>query len=189
MRRMWRASRPTRLLLVVTFSSALVLPLEWAVLVGAGLGLVIHLAKTSIPRLTLLQPVGDWLLPLEPGAAADVVVVEVSGDLHYAAVDPFLDELESMLPRGARAVVIDLSHAHEMRFTALRALERFAAEWSRRNVRVLLAGVDPAVQEMLVRSGSRLAATPAEPEPFRSVWRCIQAYVVEDDAVSTLEER
>jgi SulP family sulfate permease len=190
MRRMWHASRPTRLLLVVTFSSALFLPLEWAVLVGAGLGLVIHLARTSAPRLTLLKPEEGRLLPLSAGESPEVVVVEVSGDLHYAAVDPFLDELESSLPRGARAVVLDLSHAHEMRFTALRALERFAAEWGRRNVRLLLAGVDPDVQEMLVRSGSRLPATPAEPEPFRSVWRCLTEFAgTEEKRVASFEER
>jgi SulP family sulfate permease len=178
MRRMWRATPATRALLVVTLGSALLLPLEWAILVGAGLGLVIHLARTSIPRIRLLEPRGpnvERLVPISKESSPEVVVLEVSGDLHYAAVEPFLAEAENRLPKTARTVVMDLTHAHEMRFTALVALERFADDLEARSVRLYLAGVPADVLEMMEASGSHLSATGAEAEPLLSVRNCIQS--------------
>ncbi len=175
--RMWRATQATRLLLVVTLSSTLVLPLEWAILMGAGLGLAIHLARTSVPRLRLLVPVGrdfERLVPLKPEDNPETVVVEVSGDLHYAAVDPFLAELEHRIPPSAKIVVMDLMHAHEMRFTALVALERFASDLSKKGIALHLAGVSDDVVKMIESSGSHLPATPAEAEPYLSLRKCLR---------------
>jgi len=175
--RMWRATQATRLLLVVTLSSTLVLPLEWAILMGAGLGLAIHLARTSVPRLRLLVPAGgdfERLFPLKPEDNPEIVVVEVSGDLHYAAVEPFLAELEHRIPRSAKIVVLNLTHAHEMRFTALVALERFASDLSKKGIALHLAGVSDDVVRMIESSGSHLPATPAEAEPYLSLRKCLR---------------
>jgi SulP family sulfate permease len=175
--RMWRATQATRLLLAVTFSSTLLLPLEWAILMGAGLGLAIHLARTSVPRLRLLVPTGpelERLVPLKPDDHPDVIVVEVSGDLHYAAVDPFLAELEHRISPSAKVVVMDLTHAHEMRFTALVALERFASDLAKKGIALHLAGVSDDVLRMIEASGSHLPATPAEAEPYVSLRKCLR---------------
>ena len=109
MARLWRATPDTRLLLVVTLVSTLLLPLEWAILVGSGIGLVIHLARTSAPRLRLLRAEGPRLVPVLPGEAAPFVVIEVSGDLHYAAVPPFVDEAERLRDVIDRATLRALS--------------------------------------------------------------------------------
>jgi SulP family sulfate permease len=175
--RMWRATPATRLLLVATLASTLLLPLEWAILLGASLGLVIHLARTSVPRLRLLVPTGEdfeRLLPLKPEDNPEMVVVEVSGDLHYAAVDPFLAELEHRIPKAAKVVVMDLTHAHQMRFTALVALERFASDLAPKGIAFHLSGVPEDVMGMIEASGSQLPATPAEPEPYLSLRKCLR---------------
>jgi len=173
--RMWRASGASRLLLVVTTFSTLVMPLHWAVFVGAGLGLVIHLARTSAPRVRPLTFRDDRLVPLAPGETPEVVVLEVSGAVHYAAVDPLLDEVERHLPGAARLVIIDLSHAHELRFTGLRALEWWAADLERRGIRLRLAGVTPEVREILEGAGTHLPYTMWDPEPGRSAWKAVHA--------------
>ena len=155
MRRLWRASHETRLLLVLTFLATLLLPLEWAILLGCGTGLVIHLANTAAPRLRLFRP--DERAPRageRRGESPDTVVLEVSGDLHYAAVPPFVSEAEALVPAGVRRVVLDLSHAHEIRFTALRAFEALAAEIEAEGGTLWLAGADEDVQALVRRSGS-----------------------------------
>ncbi|MCM2255758.1 MAG: SulP family inorganic anion transporter [Vicinamibacteria bacterium] len=168
-RRLWKATPETRLLLVLTFVATLVLPLEWAVLLGSGTGLVIHLARTSAPRLRLLRPAADRLVPVAAGERPEVVVLEVSGDLHYAAVPPFLTEADRLIPDTSRQVVIDLSHAHELRFTALTALEQLAQAARHDGAALILAGVDPGTRALLDRSGSTLPYVPAEDEPGLSV--------------------
>jgi SulP family sulfate permease len=190
MARMWRATPATRLLLVATLASTLLLPLEWAILLGAGLGLVIHLARTSVPRLRLLVPTSvemERLLPLKQEDNPEIVVVEVSGDLHYAAVDPFLAELEHRIPRSAKAVVMDLSHAHEMRFTALVALERFATDLAARGIAFHLSGAPEDVMGMIAASGSQLSATPAEVEPYLSLRKCLRKMDAQRTEAATRE--
>jgi SulP family sulfate permease len=174
-RRLWRASAETRLLLMLTLLGTLVLPIEWAVLLGSGTGLVIHLANTSAPRLRLLRPADGRLVPAAAGETPAVVVLEVSGNLHYAAVPPFVSEAERLLPPAARLVVVDLSHAHEIRFTALRAFEQLADEIAREGGVLWLAGVDQDTQALVARSGSTLRVMPAEVEPGLSVRRCLEA--------------
>jgi SulP family sulfate permease len=173
MGRLWRASYETRLLLMVTLVATLVLPLEWAILLGSGTGLLIHLARTSAPRLRLLKPGDGRLVPVAGGETPDTVVIEVSGDLHYAAVPPFVDEVERILPASAQAVVIDLSHAHQIRFSALRALERIEEELRRDGAALVLAGVDSDARGLIERSGSVLRVEPAEAEPGLSVRRAL----------------
>lgn len=165
LRRIWRASVETRILLAVTLSCTLVLPLEWAVLVGAGLGLAIHLANTSRPRLRLLRPEGGRLIPVTGHERPDLVVVEVSGALHYAAVEPFLTQLQDLVPRSAMTVVLDLAHAHEVRFTAVRALEWLADELAREGRELRLSGVSVELQNLLRRTGSGLSASASSPAP------------------------
>lgn len=174
MRRLWLASHETRLLLVLTFLATLLLPLEWAILLGSGTGLVIHLANTAAPRLRLLRPENGRLVPVAEGEAPDTVVLEVSGDLHYAAVPPFVTAAEALLRPGLRRVIVDLSHAHEIRFAALRAFEGLAAEVEAAGGALCLAGADEDVQALVKRSGSPLRVVPAEAEPGLSVRRCLQ---------------
>jgi SulP family sulfate permease len=174
-RRLWSASAETRLLLVLTFLATLLLPLEWAILLGSGSGLVIHLANTAAPRLRLLRPEGGRLVPVAEGETSDTVVLEVSGNLHYAAVPPFVTAAEALLRPGLQRVIVDLSHAHEIRFAALLAFEALAAEVEAAGGTLCLAGADPDVQALVKRSGCTLRVVPAELEPGLSLRRCLEA--------------
>lgn len=174
--RMWRASAVSRLLLIVTAASTLAMPLHYAVFVGAGLGLLIHLKRTSAPRVRPLTFRDERLVPVEAGDTPEAVVLEVSGAVHYAAVEPLLEEVERHLPPSARLVIVDLSHAHELRFTGLRALEWWADDLARRGIRLRLAGVTPEVRAMLDGAGTHIPYAMWEPEPGRSVWNCYRTH-------------
>ena len=166
--RMWRASAASRFLLTLTVVSTLVLPLAWAVFVGALAGLVIHVARTSAPRVRALTFKDDRLVAVAPDENPTVVVLEISGAVHYAAADPLVEEVERQVPASARLVIVDLSHAHELRFTGLRALEWWAADLARRGIQLRLAGVTSEVRDLLEATHSHLAYTRWDPEPGRS---------------------
>ncbi|MSO46384.1 MAG: SulP family inorganic anion transporter [Acidobacteria bacterium] len=170
--RLWNASTTGRVLLGVTVVATLVLPLAWAVFVGAALGLVIHLARTGSPRVRALTFDDERLVPYE--GDAQVAVLEVSGTVHYAAVEPMLEEMDRERPPAARLVIVDLSHAHELRFTGLRALESWASELERRGIRVRLAGVTPEVRDLLEGAGSSLPYTMWDAVPGRSAWNSVR---------------
>ena len=103
------------------------------------------------------------------------MVVEVSGDLHYASVPPFLDEVERLIPASARCIVLDLSHAHEIRFSALRAFERLAELAAHGGATFGLAGVSEEVASLLRRCACSVPAEPSSHEPGLSVRRALEA--------------
>lgn len=168
-KRIWRASRMTRLLLVGTFVATLVLPLEWAIFASVGVGVAQHLAAGRSPRLQLLEPRDGHLVPVEPAEAGAVVVVEVSGECHFAAAGTFLATAEALLPAHARHVVLDLTHARALRFAALQAFERLADRVRTNGGQLHLAGADATFRQMLKSTGSELTAEPYDPEPLASV--------------------
>ncbi|HVS31827.1 MAG TPA: SulP family inorganic anion transporter [Thermoanaerobaculia bacterium] len=172
-RRLWNASRETRLLLVETFAATLLLPLQWAILLGTGTALLIHIWNTSAPRLRVLRLEGEDLVPFGRDERPELVVLEVSGNLHYAAVAPFVEKVEEIVPPSARTLIIDLSHAHEIRFAALRAFEQLAEEMKHAGGVMWLAGVDPDTARLLERSESTLPWIAEDPAPGISVWNCI----------------
>jgi sulfate permease, SulP family len=168
-RRMFAVGGQTRLLLVLTLAGTLVLPLEWAIVGGALLGLVRHLDQTKKPRMRIFVPGSDGLEPLAPGATAESVVVEVSGTLYYAAIRHFLSEVAARIPPGARRVVLDLSHAHQLRYAALTAFERLAADLERRGGHLVLAGVSAEFAAYLARAGCSLTYVREGDRPGDSV--------------------
>ena len=177
MRRLWKASNETRLLLAETFLATLVLPLQWAILLGTGTALIIHIANTSAPRLRVLRPESGRLVPFREGDPTDILVAEVSGNLHYAAVAPFVDRMEATIPTTTRVLVLDLSHAHEIRFAALRAMEQLSETMAHDGGELWLAGVDEDTARLLERSDSPLPWLADDPVPGASVRRCLDQAV------------
>jgi SulP family sulfate permease len=145
-RRMLAVGGDTRLLLVVTFAGTLVLPLEWAILGGAALGLVRHLDRETRPQIRGRALVGD----------PDTFVIEVSGSLHYAAIRNFVATFREITPASARKVMIDLTHAHHLRYAALDALERLRDELAGRGAELVLAGASPEFTTYAARAKSTL---------------------------------
>lgn len=171
---MWSTGKEARVLVVVTLIATLTLPLEWAILIGAGLGLALHLARTSSPRVIALVPEEDGALrPLAEGERVEALVLEVSGDLHYAAVAAWAREVRAKTPEGVERLVIDVSHAHEMRFAAMTTLEQLATELGARGVHIELAGVSEHFAQVLAQSGSGVPVTRWDPRPGAALARCL----------------
>ncbi|MCA9618861.1 MAG: SulP family inorganic anion transporter [Myxococcales bacterium] len=190
MRRMWAASPVTRFLLVVTLFATLVLPLEWAIFAGVGLGIAHHLASGRNPRVQPLEPRGDGFVPLAADAVdTEVAVLEVSGDCHFAAAGSFLESAEKALPPKVRHVVVDLSHARAMRFAALVTMERLAEQLATKGATLHLSGVDPEFCQLLEDTGSGLSAEAYDPEPLASLRAVIARIEVADEVARDSGER
>ncbi|HHH10853.1 MAG TPA: SulP family inorganic anion transporter, partial [Sorangium sp.] len=169
LKRMWDASRLTGGLLLVTFISTMTLPLEWGIFIGAGLGVFHYLATGKTPRVQLLQPSGVRLVPTTPDEAGDVVIIEVSGNCHFAAAGSLLTLAEAVVPKQSKHVIIDLSHAHAMRFAALLSLESLDVRIRGNDGHLYLAGVPADFVKLLDGANSPLDVTAFTSEPLASV--------------------
>ena len=70
--------------------------------------------------------------------------------------------------------MLDLSHAHEIRYSALRAFERLDELAHYAGASFVLAGVNEEIAALLTRCGSSLLFEGAELEPGLSVRRALE---------------
>lgn len=185
-RRIWKASRKARLVLAVTLTSALLFKLEWAIVLGVAFSLVQYLADSATPRLRLYVPAyGMRLNPYVKGDAAQIIIVEVSGELHFAAAQAFLTEIFELMPASPKHVVLDLTHAHAMRFTALVAFEELESELASQGAKLHIAGVSREFANVLSKAESKLRFTPAFDEVGRSVQEVLAEFYIDPSVTET----
>jgi len=172
--KIWRLGWAPRLLLMSTLISTLFLPLEIAIFVGVGTALLVHLAQDSEARYTLLVPTEDGLALFEDHPTSSTVIVEISGNMHFAAAHHFSEEIHDVLPHGPTRVILDLSHAHRMRYAAILAFEDLRRELGERDATLELAGVDEGFFAMLQEAESDLLCSVADPLPGVSLKRVLE---------------
>lgn len=166
--RILRSNAQSRGLFLLTLLATLSLPLPWAVLLGVGTSIFLYLRDTSHPRLRLLTPNGQTLAPLPEHTSPKRVVLEVSGELHFAAVPVFQEDFHKIIPPETSEVIVDLSHAHRIRFAALLMFEELQQTLRQRGGGLFLAGTSPAFCSILQQTGSEVPYNPSSAIPGES---------------------
>jgi sulfate permease, SulP family len=113
---------------------------------------------TSKPDLTQLVPRADGRfeeMPFEQAQPAPIVLVNLEGDLYFAAVEDLDYELQRALTPTTRVVVLRMKRLRAVGSTAMAILERFHAMLQTRGVSLVVCGIEPDLQRLMVRSGLR----------------------------------
>ena len=154
----WKTGRLSRLVMIATFIAILVMPLQFAVLFGVALSILLNTIRQSnkvVVTQWLLQPEG---FPLEQPAPKHVpshqlTVLHVYGSLFFAAAK----NIEEMLPAvgdATRAVVaINLRGKSEIGSTFVTVLQRYSRALQAKQGKLMLVGVDPQVRDQLAKTG------------------------------------
>lgn len=154
----WKTGRTSAVVMMVTFVATLLVPLQFAVLFGAGLSVVLyvfHQSNKVVVTQWVLQPEG---FPLEQEApkrleSDRLTFLHIYGSLFFAAAK----NIEEMLPAVGDAthavVAINLRGKIEIGSTFVNVLQRYAGTLRDRNCKLMLVGLDPAVYEQLAKTG------------------------------------
>ncbi len=154
----WKTGRISKVVMVVTFVGTLVVPLQFAVLLGMALSIVLHVFRQSnkiVVKQWVLQPEG---FPLEQPAprrlpSHELTLLHVYGSLFFAAAK----SMEEMLPDPSDAthavVAINLRGKSEIGSTFVTVLQRYAQVLQAHGSKLILVGVEPAVREQLAKTG------------------------------------
>ena len=141
----------------VTFLSALFIPLQWTIFLGAGLSMILYIyaAATHVRALHLVRTkdgkfeTGD-VPQVYPSNQATVIVFE--GTDFFAEV-PLFDQLLPSQQNVNNAVVILRARHHEsIPSTALKWLKRYTKELHQSGNLLMLAGVEPHVMQELEKA-------------------------------------
>lgn len=154
----WNTGRIPAVVMAITFLATLFIPLQYAVLIGVVLSIVLAMVRQAnrvVIKHWVFVPGG---MPEEHPAPRELpshqfTLLEVYGNLFFAAAK----NLEEMLPtvnNTTRAVVaLRLRGKDEVGSTFIGVLRRYAKDVQARDSRLMLVGVDPAVYEQLARTG------------------------------------
>ncbi|KAM9861684.1 SulP family inorganic anion transporter [Leucobacter sp. BZR 635] len=156
----WRTGPIQAAVFTVTFVLTLIIPLQYAVLTGVGLAVILHIARQS-NRITIRRWVfeGDNPLPRETAppttlAPGELVVLAPYGSLFFAAAPVF----EAQLPRVPAdaqntVVIIRLRGKEELGSTFIKILDQYAGQLATAGGALMLVGVTGKVREQLAVTG------------------------------------
>lgn len=141
--------------LAVTFALTLVVPLQFAVVIGVGLAIVLHVANQS-NRVTLraveFLPDGRYREeePPEVLPAAAVVTLQPYGSLFFASAPVLEKQLPRVMPESLGSVVIlRLRGVDQLGLTLIDVLRRYATDLEAHGGRLkLVLGNDRALRQL-----------------------------------------
>lgn len=155
----WNTGRISRAVMLVTFLATLAIPLQFAVLFGVALSILLNTIRQSNKVVVTQWVLQERGFPLEqppprrlPGG--ELTLLHVYGSLFFAAAK----SMEEMLPAvgdATRAVVaINLRGKSEIGSTFVTVLQRYSQALQARQGRLMLVGVDPQVRDQLAKTGA-----------------------------------
>jgi SulP family sulfate permease len=159
LRSVWKTGVLQRVVLVTTFALTMLIPLQFAVLVGVGLSLILYVVRQSNQitiKRWLIDADGDILETDPPGRlpSGEVVVLEPYGSLFFAAAPVF----EAALPTIAEAsrhsvVILRLRGRSDLGTTFMDVLHRYAQGLGVVESKLVIVSANDRVQEQLGVTG------------------------------------
>ena len=155
----WRIGIVQKVVLTVTFGLTMLIPLQYAVLVGVGLSILLHVVRQS-NQVTVRRQVLDsdgHLVETEPPVVLppnEVVILQPYGSLFFAAAPV----IETMLPdvgpdTTGSVVILRLRGRTDLGTTFLDVLHRYATALVIADSKLVLASVSDRVLEQLRVAG------------------------------------
>ena len=155
----WRTGALQKVVLIVTFTLTMIIPLQYAVMVGVGLSVILHVIRQS-NQVTVRrqQPDADGdLVETDPPKllpAAEVVVLQPYGSLFFAAAPVF----EALLPTPTETsrhsvVILRLRGRSELGSTFMDVLYRYALALKDVESRLAIVSTSERIEDQLSVSG------------------------------------
>lgn len=145
-RLVWEAALSARIAMITTFTTALVLPIEYSIYVGVGLSLILYLyssaEEVNVIRLIPVENDHFKVGPIpETLPDQEVVIFSIQGHLYFAAIA----KLERLLPDPNHAkgciVIIRLRDSAFLASTGIHFFERYDAALRQHGGRLILTGL------------------------------------------------
>jgi SulP family sulfate permease len=186
----WRTGPVQKAVLAVTFVLTMLIPLQYAVLAGVGLSVLLHVVRQS-NQVTVRRRVHDdqgHLVEVDPPAVlppAEVVVLQPYGSLFFAAAPVFEGALPAVGDDSSGSVVIlRLRGRSDLGTTFMDALLRYATALEQAGSKLVIVSANERIIEQLQITGitsvigehnvypgdERVGATIARAEADAAAW-------------------
>jgi SulP family sulfate permease len=156
--RIWHGPRGDRLIMFATFLATLLIPIEFAVLVGILLSLGYYLLQTSTPRIRPVLPDEnfDYLLPnTGKQGCPQLGIVEILGDLYFGAVhsvEEYLLQYQKRNPQQ-RYLLLRMNNVDIADISGIHALENIVNAYRSQHGDVFISRYRQPIFEVMRSSG------------------------------------
>ena len=181
--------------MALTFLSALFVPLQYTIFLGAALSLGLYVVasaqKARVQQVVRLED-GGWEMreaakELKPN---DVNVFVIQGLDFFAEVPTLEDQMPSARGVSNAVVVLVLRDMHKVTSTAIRWIERYAKDLKANGSLLMLADVNPAVADVLKKGGALeiigeqnvFPSSPRVLESEQQAWDAAQQWLKQQSA-------
>jgi SulP family sulfate permease len=154
----WQTNMVARAIMSVTFVSTLIMPLQYAVLLGVVISFLLAVIQQSNTiRVVEWTPVeGGW--PVEGPApkqleSGKLTVLFVYGNLFYAAAKALEDNLPEVKDASRAVVILLLRGFDDVGSTVNEVFRRYNQSLQANGSKLILAGVSPALKGQFNRTG------------------------------------
>lgn len=154
----WNTGRFPAVVMGLTFVATLFIPLQYAVLLGVALSIVLYVIRQS-NRVVIMQwvPVPGGLPEERPAPrelpSHQLTMLQVYGSLFFAAAKSLEEMLPSVDNTTRAAVALGLRGNDEIGSTFITVLRRYAEALAAHDSKLMLVGIDRGVYEQLARTG------------------------------------
>ncbi len=154
----WQSSIQSRIVMVITFISTLVLPLEYAIYMGVVSTILIFLGQSSHVQMNYIledengQFVEKSLDRIE-SQNPSIAILNVEGDLYFAAIESLQEQMERILETDVKVLILRFRRTHLLASTGIVALNQMIRTANEKNVEILFCGVHDEIQETLESGG------------------------------------
>ena len=155
----WKTGTVQQAVMTLTFLAALFIPLQYAVLLGVALAVLLYVFQQSNKVTVKAWEIGPGQYPVEKDPPAvvppdQVTILMPYGSLFYAAAPVFAGQLPQVAEATRQAVVILVLRGQtDVGSTFLKVLAQYAEQLHRQQSTLMLAGVEPTVVEQMERTG------------------------------------
>jgi SulP family sulfate permease len=159
---LWRANKLDFWLMLVTFLATLLLGIEFGIITGVGLSLIILIFRTSRPYVAVLGkvPNSNFYKNKERFEEVliddDILVLRFDAQLFYANASYFRDKLEQMMDKKGntlKLIVLDAESINRVDSTGIEMLKERIRFCQKKGILFYFAGVKGPVRDDLFRSG------------------------------------
>jgi len=159
---LWKANHLDFWLMLATFIATLLLGIEFGIIVGVGLSLIVLIYRTSRPYVTELGKVPDSNFYRNKNRFEeviiedDVLVFRFDAQIFYANSSYFRDNLDEMVAEKGnklKLIVLDAESINRVDSTGVEMLKERIKYYQKREILFYFAGVKGPVRDDFFRSG------------------------------------
>jgi SulP family sulfate permease len=155
----WQTGLVQQVVMGITFVSSLLIPLQYAVLIGVAMSLLLFVIQQS-NKITIKQwkeTEGPYPIEQDPPdilPSSEIILLLPYGSLFFAAAPLFEEQLPDVTEESYNTVVIlSLRGYEDLGSTFLTVLERYAADLQEHHSKLMLAGMSPNAVDQLQKTG------------------------------------